>query len=200
MEIPIINRIRRMEPSLATLLILTVGAIAVIGLVAAITAPVTDLVGDTQWHYVSAFHGLGATVFLLGSTIAVYLAWRLYTGQLTAFRDLKWLTAFSAFMSSVTIAFGNWIYIAYRAAGGPRSYFLGTLPEIHEIFFEFKEFIALFTLPMMLAATFLLWRYGPGIVKHKELRAAASLSVLLGWVYMILAYVLGAAITKLRGV
>ena len=200
MEVPIFNRIRRMEPSLATLLLVTVGAIAAVGLMAVITAPVGLLVGDTQWEYVSAFHGLGATVFLLGATISVYLAWRLYTGQLTAFKDLRWLTAFSTIMSAVTILFGTWIYVAYRAPEGPRSYFLGTLPEIHGVFFEFKEFIALFTLPMMAASTYILWRYGPEIVKNKELRAAASLPVLLGWFYLVLAYVLGAAITKLRGV
>ena len=88
-----------MEPSLATLLLLIVGAVAVVGLVAAITAPPSILVGESQWEVISAFHGMGATVFLLGSTIAVYLSWRLYTGQLGAFKDLKWLTAFSTFMA-----------------------------------------------------------------------------------------------------
>ena len=200
MEVPLLGRIRKMEPSLATLLILTLGAVAVIGLVAAITSPVGLLVGETQWHFISAFHGLAATVFLLGATIAVYLSWRLYIGEIKAFKDLKWLSAFSTVMSAVTIAFGTWIYIAYRAPGGPRSYFIANLPEIHAVFFEFKEFIALFTLPMFLASTFILWRYGESLVRHREARAAASIPVLLGWVYLILAYVLGAAITKLRGV
>ncbi len=200
MEIPIVSRLMRMEPSLVVLLLITIGAVAAVGLVAALTVPVGVLVGDSQWHYVSAFHGLGATVFLIGSTIAVYLAWRLYIGEIRAFRDLKWLSAFATAMSVFTIAFGNWIYIAYRAPGGPRSYFLGTLPAVHEIFFEFKEFIALFTLPMFLAGTFILWRYGDSLVRHKEARAAASIPILLGWVFLILAYALGAAITKLRGV
>ena len=205
MEVPIYDRIRRMEPSLATLLILTVGAIAAVGLIAVITAPSAVLVGDSQWEIISAFHGLGATVFLLGATIAVYLSWRLYTGQLSAFKDLKWLTAFSSVMSAVTIGFGNWIYIGYRLKSPtgdiyPREFFLGSLPAIHEIFFEFKEFIALFTLPLMVAATFLLWKYGAGLVKNKELRAVVSVPMLLGWVFLILAYTLGAAITKLKGV
>ncbi len=209
MEVPIFDRIRRMEPSLAVLLIVLVGAIAAVGLLTAITAPPGILVGDSQWELISAFHGLGATVFLLGATISVYLAWRLYTGQLTAFRDLKWLTAFSAVMAVVTILFGNWIYIGYRATpptgvnpctGYPRACFLATLPEVHEIFFEFKEFIALFTLPMFLAATFILWKYGPALKYNKELRAAASLPILFGWVFLVSAYTLGAAITKLSGV
>jgi hypothetical protein len=37
-------------------------------------------------------------------------------------------------------------------------------------------------------------------VGHREARAATSIPILLGWVFLILAYVLGAAVTKLRGV
>ncbi|MGQ0796691.1 MAG: hypothetical protein ACT4OI_02325, partial [Methanobacteriota archaeon] len=94
MDTPVLTRIRRMEPSLATLLIVTVGAVAVVGLIAAATSPVGLLVGDTQWHLISAFHGLGATLLLLGATIAVYLSWRLFVGEIRAFKDLKWLATF----------------------------------------------------------------------------------------------------------
>lgn len=200
MEIPFLSRIRKMEPSLATLLVVTVGAIAIVGLTLAITSPVGLLAGETQWKAISAFHGMAATAFLLGATIAVYLAWRLYIGEIKAFKDLKWLAGFSTVMAAVTIAFGTWIYIAYRAPGGPRSFFIENLPEVHQIFFEFKEFIALFTLPMFLVSTFILWKYGESIVGHKEGRAVASVPILLGWVYLLIAYILGAAITKLRGV
>lgn len=200
MEFPLLNRFRKMEPSLATLLIVVVGAIGLIGVAVAATAPIGTLVGDTQWKLISAFHGMSATIFLLGSTIAVYLAWRLYIGEIKAFKDLKWLAAFSTIMSAATIAFGTWIYIAYRAPGGPRSFFLGNMPEIHAIFFEFKEFIALFTFPMFLTATYILWRYGEPLVNHREARAVPSIMLLLGWTFLVIAYVLGAAITKLRGV
>ena len=116
----------------ATLLLVTLGAIAIVGLLAAATAPVGLLVGDTQWQYISAFHGLGATVFMIGATISVYLAWRLYVGEIRAFKDLKWLVTFSAIMSAVTISFGTWIYIAYRASDGPRTYFIENLPAVHD--------------------------------------------------------------------
>ncbi len=200
MEIPLLGRIRKMEPSLMVLLIVIIGAIAVVGLIVAITAPVGILVGDTQWRYVSAFHGMSATVFLLGATISVYLSWRLYIGEIKAFKDLKWLSAFSTVMSAVTIAFGNWIYIAYRAPGGPRSYFLGAMPAVHQVFFEFKEFIALFTLPMFVVATFVLWKYGESLLPNREARVVPSVLILLGTFFLFLAYVLGAAITKLAGV
>lgn len=200
MAFPVFGRIREMEPSLATLLLLTIGAVAVVGLAAAVTAPSSVLVGESQWELISAFHGMGATVFLIASTIAVYLSWRLYSGQLTAYKDLRWLAALSTLLAGVTVAFGNWIYIGYRGAGGPRSFFLANMPEVHAIFFEFKEFIALFTIPTMVAATFLIWKYGPGIVKNQEVRAATGILFFLGWVFLLLAYLLGAAITKLKAV
>jgi hypothetical protein len=200
MRIPLLSRIRKMEPSLATLLLVTVGAIAVVGLLMAITAPTGVLIGETQWRVISAFHGMGATAFLLSATIAVYLAWRLYAGEIRAFKDLKWLTAFAAVMSGVTIVFGTWIYIAYRAPGGPRTYFLGNMPEVHQIFFEFKEFIAMFTLPMFVTAAYILWKYDRSLLGHREARAVPSLLILLGYTFLLVAYVLGAAITKLAGV
>ena len=202
MEATVFGRLRRMEPSLLVLLLVILGAIAAIGLAMALSAPVDVLVGVDQWKIVSAFHGMSATVFLLSATIAVYLSWRLYTGQIKAFEDLKWLSLLATAMSALTIAFGTWVYIAYRAPGGPRQFFLetGGLAEIHEIFFEFKEFIALFTLPMFLTATYILWRYGKPIVGHREARAVPSILILLGFAFLLIAYVLGAAITKLRGV
>ena len=39
-----------------------------------------------------------------------------------------------------------------------RSYFVKSMPEVHKIFFEFKEFGALFTLPLAVGAAFILWR------------------------------------------
>ena len=48
MEVPVLSRIQRMEPSLATLLLVTLGAVAVVGLVAAVTAPSSVLVGESQ--------------------------------------------------------------------------------------------------------------------------------------------------------
>ena len=198
MTVPFLDRLRRMEPSLATLLIVTLGAIAAIGLFFALTAPPSVLLGDSSWAVISAFHGLGATTFLLAATIATYLAWRLYIGEIKAFKDLKWLAAFSTVMSVVTIAFGNWIYIGYRAPGGPRAFFLANMPAIHAVFFEFKEFIALFTLPLTVAAAFILWYYGAQVLDRKWMRYTVAVLLTLAFFYLVVAFGLGAAVTKLR--
>jgi hypothetical protein len=74
------------------------------------------------------------------------------------------------------------------------------MPEVHQIFFEFKEFIAMFTLPMFVTAAYILWKYDRSLLGHREARAVPSLLILLGYTFLLVAYVLGAAITKLAGV
>src|SRR3990172_4262260 len=98
------------------------------------------------------------------------------------------------------IIFGNWVYIGYREAGGPRSWFLENSPEVHEIFFEFKEYIALFTLPLALGTMFTIWTYRERLREDKSLRTTVALLLIVKWAIFILTFILGAAITKLRSV
>ncbi len=169
-------------------------------LVALLTAPVGVFFKDGTLAVISAAHGLFATLGVLVGTIASYLGWRLFTGKIKAFSDLKILSAIATFIAAATIVFGNWIYIAYRAAGGPRAFFLKENPEIHEIFFEFKEFIALFPLPLVVAATYVIWRYGDQLIEHKSLRTWVGVVIAVAWAGLMIAYLLGAGITKLRSV
>ncbi len=169
-------------------------------LIALLTAPVNVFFKDGTLAVVSAAHGLFATLGVLVGTIASYLGWRLFTGKIKAFSDLKTLSAISTFIATATIVFGNWIYIAYRASEGPRAFFLKNNPEIHEIFFEFKEFIALFPLPLAVATTYVIWRYGDQLIENKPLRTWVGVVIAVAWAGMIIAYLLGAGITKLRSV
>ena len=169
-------------------------------LVALLTAPVGVFFKEGTLAVISAAHGLFATLGVLVGTIASYLGWRLFTGKIKAFSDLKILSVISSFIAAATIVFGNWIYIAYRAAGGPRAFFLKENPEIHEIFFEFKEFIALFPLPLVVAATYVIWRYGDQLIAHKSLRTWVGVVIAVAWAGLMIAYLLGAGITKLRSV
>ncbi len=187
----------RADWTLAYVLIAAIGAVALLAL---ITAPVAELLGDSQYAVPSTLHGVAAMTYVIVATIAAYLAYRLYTGELKAYRDLRILAGLQTFLSLVTIMFGNWIYVYYRQTGGPRSYFKENMPEIHEIFFEFKEFVALFTLPLLVAASFVLWREKEAIAEKKRLRQAVAIVLVLAWAFLMLAFGLGAAITKLRSV
>lgn len=176
------------------------GAVGLVTVLAMVTAPTAALMGDSKYAIPSSLHGLSAIIYLVASTIAAYLGYRLYRGELSAYYDLRMLSRLSAFLSLVTIMFGNWIYIFYRAKDGPRTYFLENMPEIHKIFFEFKEFMALFTFPVALTAAYILWKEKDNIKDKADIRQVVGVLLILSWFYMMVAFGLGAAITKIRGV
>jgi len=192
--------VEREEASTASLalvvgLLIGVAATAVIA-----TAPVTALIGQSRAALAAAFHGLSAFLYLIVGTIGLYLGWRLLTGRIRAFADLQLLATVSATLSLIAIIFGNWLYIFYRAKdpASPRSWFLENMPMVHKIFFEFKEFMALFTLPLTVAAAFVLWYYGAQVLDRKWMRYTVAVLLGLSFFYLVIAFGLGAAVTKLR--
>ncbi len=162
------------------------------------TAPFSALLGPGQGAIAATFHGVAAFLDLFVGTIGLYLAWRLWTGRIRAFADLQLLATVSATFSFLAIVFGNWLYIYYRATDGPRAYFKATAPVVHGIFFEFKEFMALFTLPLTVVGAFILWYYGVQILERKWMRYTVSILLSLSFFYLVVAFGLGAAITKLK--
>jgi hypothetical protein len=165
-----------------------------------VTAPFTKLLGAGAGAVPAALHGLMAILYLFVGTIGLYLGWRLLTGRIQAFADLQLLTTVAATFSFLAICFGNWLYIYYRAPvpDSPRSYFMKTMPAVHRIFFEFKEFTALFTLPLMVCAAFLLLKYGRQVLERPWLRYTIAVLMGLAFFYLVVAFGLGAAVTKLK--
>jgi hypothetical protein len=86
----------------------------------------------------------------------------------------------------------------YRAKDGPRTYLKANMPVIHGIFFEFKEFMALFTLPLTVVAAFVLWYYGAQVLERRWMRYTVAIVLALSFFYLVVAFGLGAAVTKLR--
>jgi cytochrome bd-type quinol oxidase subunit 1 len=155
---------------------------------------------STKWSVIGAVHGaLGSLIFISGG-IGLYLGYRLLTGQLNALRDLQIASGVTALAALATIMFGNWLYIGYRQPGMIQDYFLDKAPELHLIFFEFKENIALFTVPLAVAACFILARYGPELKQHLWLRTVIFLLLGLVFLFFLIAFGLGAAITKIKPV
>lgn len=164
------------------------------------TAPFAKLLGAGAGALPAAFHGLAALLYLFVGAVGLYLAWRLMTGRIRAFADLQLLATVCATLSFLSIAFGNWLYIYYRApiADSPQAYFAKNMPEIHTIFFEFKALAALYTLPVTVGAAWILWRYGSQVLAHRWLRYGVAVLLGLSFFYLVVAFGLGAAVTKLR--
>ncbi len=175
--------------------------LAVVGLLIALsTAHLSALLGESRYALEGALHGVSAMLFMVTATIGLFQAYRLVAGTIRHPAQLQFGSLVNAVAAFLTILFGNRIYIYYRASAGPRSYFLENSPEIHRIFFEFKEFAALFTLPLAVAAAYLFAAYGPALLRSRGLRSIAALLLVLTFFYFLVAFGLGAAITKLRAI
>lgn len=182
-------------------LMVTVGGLALAGLaITLITAPLSALLGDSRYALEGALHGVAAGLFMVTATIGLFQAYRLLTGTIQHAAQLAFGSVVNAFLALLTILFGNRIYIFYRAQVGPRSYFLETSPEIHKVFFEFKEFVALFTLPLAVTAACLFLVYGDQLLRSRGLRTIAATLLALTFFYFLVAFGLGAVITKLRAI
>ena len=191
----------RDEPSSLFIMVGWIVVVLFLVFLVLVTAPFGDLLGSSAWAVVSTLHGTLATLGAIIMAVAAYLGWKLSRGQLQANGDLRIISALSVIAAAATIIFGNWIYIGYRAPGGPRTFFLqSSTPEIHEIFFEFKEFIALFTLPLAVAGMYTIWTYRDTLSQDKPLRTTVALILLTTFLIFMVTFVLGAAITKLRSV
>lgn len=165
-----------------------------------ITSPTNKLLGESVYSVRSAFHGLFALTFMITSVIGLYQALHLWRGMEVNVSEVEIGSVVNACACFLAIFFGNWLYIPYRAQGGPRSHFLETAPELHKIFFEFKEFAALFTLPLTVAAAYIICRYASRLIPNQNLRDLVALLLVLNFFYFIVAFGLGAAITKIKAV
>jgi hypothetical protein len=185
-----------------SLLFVIIVLVAIAAIIVLATAPFATLIGPSAYALSGALHGTFAFLLLVVMTIGLYLAWSLFVGRLKSFSDLQLITTVMATLAFLTVVFGNWIYIGYRAntADSPRSYFLANMPDIHKIFFEFKEYVALFTLPLSVAAAFIVWRYGRQVLERNWTRIAVAILIALHFFYFVIAFGLGAAVTKLKSV
>ena len=178
--------------------------VAILGLIALtvvlLTAPVDKLLGPSSHAIRGAIHGTAAGLFMITSTVGLFQAYRIVAGKAWNLAELQLGSVVNAMMSLLTILSGNWIYIPYRSPEGPRSYFLQVAPEVHKVFFEFKEFAALFTFPLAVTAAYLLIRYGGEMYRKRELGATIAVLLVLVFFYFVVAFGLGAAVTKLKSV
>jgi hypothetical protein len=167
-----------------------------------VTSRPSQLLGAGHFAWAHALHAIMAFVFVVVSSVGLYQAALLYAGRPRPLAEVTWVTNAIVAFSAFTIAFGNWLYVGYRAkdAESPKSFFLANLPDIHNIFFDYKEHTALFCLPLACAAAFILWRYRQQALDRPSLRNAVASLIVLNFVYFVIAFGLGAAITKLKNV
>ena len=189
------------EPASTASVWIVIGVLGIIGLtVTMLTAPFAQLMGPGQEAIRGALHGTVAMLFMVTSTIGLFQAYRILGGRAWNVAELQFGSVTNAMLALLTIISGNWVYIPYRSPTGPRNYFLQIAPGVHKVFFEFKEFAALFTFPLAATVAYLLIRYGGDLYRRRELSTIVAGLLVLVFFYLVVAFGLGAAITKVRAV
>jgi len=161
---------------------------------------ITALLGQDFFKVLASVHGVIALFCICAAAVSIYLGWKLVSDRLADTADLKSISILISILSFMTIVFGNWIYIRYRSsdAESAKNWLLAHNPVVHSVFFEFKEFIGLFTFPLTVAVAAILIQYGNQVLKEKYLRITVGLILAVAFFYLILTFGLGAAITRVR--
>ncbi|SMB98169.1 hypothetical protein SAMN00808754_2169 [Thermanaeromonas toyohensis ToBE] len=156
-----------------------------------------QFIGTSPWHWKAAFHGLFAFILL----ISFVWSFEAIIGISPAsIRRLKIGTIVMSAASFLTIVWGTWLYIGYRLPDNARAWLIKNAPYVHKFGMEFKEFIALFSLPLAVTAAYIVWTMGEELIENKYARYALLVCVTLGFIYIAAAFGLGAAITKVKAV
>jgi hypothetical protein len=134
--------------------------------------PFFNLLHPSPWQrWLGTIHGFGA---LLATVVAVYtghLAFPLLRGVSQILPQMRTLTFWSSLITFLGIATGNLAYMRYRAGmefGGARAWLKENSPLGQYVLMEYHEFSVLFTLPLGVACTWILWKYGDSILEKQN--------------------------------
>jgi hypothetical protein len=132
--------------------------------------PLVNLLSPSPWQrYMGAIHGCASLFAVVVIAYAGHLAFPLLRGKAEILPQMRTLTFWSSCLSFLAIISGNWVYMRYRAPlNGPRAWIVENTPLVHYLFMEYHEFTVLFTLPLGIACTWSLWRYGDAILDKKN--------------------------------
>lgn len=132
--------------------------------------PLANLLSPSPWQrYMGAVHGFASLLAIIVVTYAGHLAFPLLRRVGKILPQMRTLTFWSTCLSFLSIVSGNWVYMRYRApANGARAWLRENTPLVHYLFMEYHEFTVLFTLPLGVASTWILWKYGDSILDKEN--------------------------------
>lgn len=150
----------------------SVYALSILSALMFLFLPFFNILHPSPWQrWIGTVHGFGA---LLASVVAVYtghLAFPLLRGVSKILPQMRTLTFWSTVIAFLGIATGNLAYMRYRADvtfGGARAWLKENTPLAQYVLMEYHEFSVLFTLPLGVACTWILWNYGDSILEKEN--------------------------------
>ncbi|MEG4106545.1 hypothetical protein [Microcoleus sp. S13_C5] len=145
--------------------------------------PLVNLLHPSHWQrLMGTIHGLGAMFAMVVMVYTGHLAFPLLRGAGKILPQMRTLAFWSSILSFLAIATGNWAYMRYRAGmdfGGARAWLKENSPLGQYVLMEYHEFSVLFTLPLAIACTWILWTYGDAILEKQNRQVLTATCVAL---------------------
>ena len=134
---------------------------------------------------------------------AGHLAFPLLRGSAKVLPQMRTLTFWSTVITALGIATGNLAYMRYRADanfGGARAWLKENSPLAQYVLMEYHEFSVLFTLPLGVACTWILWKYGDSILEkqNRPVLTATCIGLMAMMFFAMGGFVTGLGIAKIH--
>lgn len=179
---------------------IAVGVITLLLLALLPTAPLRWLVGFNAYTVTLGVHAAVATIMLLAACTGAAMGYRLASHRSPSLWWIFGSVATSAVLAAVSVVLGDVLYAQYIKSGGPMEEVVRKASGAHTIFFEFKVRVGLLPLPLSAAAAFIAWRYKGDLRRDRHLAELMALLLLLLVFFVLVPFVLGASVTRLRGI
>ncbi|HLO85652.1 MAG TPA: hypothetical protein VK203_11700 [Nostocaceae cyanobacterium] len=166
--------------------------------------PFFNILHPSPWQrWMGSIHGCGSLLVTIVAVYAGHLAFPLLRGSAKVLPQMRTLTFWSSFLAFLAITSGNWAYMRYRAGGefgAARAWLKENTPLVHFVFMEYHEFSVLFTLPLGVACTWILWQYGDTILdkQNRPVLAATCIGLMAMMFYAMGGLVTGLGIAKIH--
>ncbi len=160
--------------------------------------PAANFFYPTDYSLKAGIHGVSAILAIIIGTYLTHRSIPLIKGMHVRLESLRLWVLGATLLNLAGAISGNWIYMRYRGQEGPRDWILAHVPTFHNVLMEFKEFVSLFPFPLMLVATFTLYYYGMPIQHRRDITRFVGITILISWSFLMLGFVAGLVLAKLR--
>lgn len=141
--------------------------------------PFVNILHPSPWQRsIGTIHSMAALLSTIVAAYAGHLAFPLIRGTKKILPQLRTLIFWSTLLSFGGIVSGNWAYMRYRAGiehGGASAWLKVNSPLTHYTLAQYHELSTLFTIPLGVACTWILWKYGDSIIETQN-RAVLSVT------------------------
>lgn len=189
-----------------TLEIATVGVygLAILSAGLFLFLPFVNLLHPSPWQRsIGLIHAIGAMLTTVAVGYTGHLAFPLLRGSAKVLPQMRTLTFWSTVITVLGIATGNLAYMRYRADinfGGAQAWLRENSPLTQYVFSSYHSLSTLFTLPLGVACTWILWKYGDSILErqNRPVLAATSVGLMAMMFFVMGGFVSGIALAKVH--